>query len=220
MLYVSETCAATKSQRLNTVRFYSSLISSSIRDRGRMSLRAVIQGPRFFPPYDSAPLQGLSAPSLQAAGTERGCGAWHRPFPRPGLEATLCCQDLVTWPHHTTRKAGKCHPGTRGKRDRVWGARTHAEQAPCTRQSKGSFQPWGGLGQRSLGPAEHNAPDGDLLGWPSVSVLPSTQDMVPHGAFPSPVTFPGIHLRDKGTDQTNPAFLCPQCLPSTKWEEK
>lgn len=172
--------------------------------------------PLMTPPPSRASVPPPSRRLAQREGAEHGTGRSQG----PGLEATLCCQDLVTWPHHTTRKAGKCHPGTRGKRDRVWGARTHSEQAPCTRQSKGSFQPWGGLGQRSLGPAEHNAPDGDLLGWPSVSVLPSTQDMVPHGAFPSPVTFPGIHLRDKGTDQTNPAFLCPQCLPSTKWEEK
>ena len=190
MLYISKTYAATKSQRLNTVRFYSSLISLSIRDRGRMSLHAVIQGPRLFPPYDSSPSRSsVPPPSRQLAqreGAEHGTGRSQG----PGLEATLCCQNLVTWPHHTTRKAGKCHPGTRGKRDRVWGASTHAEQAPCTRQSKGSFQPWGGLGQRSLGPAEHEVPDGDLLGWPSISILPSTQDMLPHGAFPQPCHLP------------------------------
>lgn len=50
---------------------------------GRMSLPAITLAPRLFPPYDSAPFQVLSAPSIQAAGTERGCGGRHGPFPGP-----------------------------------------------------------------------------------------------------------------------------------------
>ena len=78
---------------LNTVRFYSSLISLSVGGHvrvdvtpcGWMSLPAVI------PPYDSTPFQVLSAPSIQAAGTERGCGGWHGSFPgpRPGSHTLL-----------------------------------------------------------------------------------------------------------------------------------
>lgn len=134
-----------------------------------MSLHAVIQGPRFFSLMTPPPSRSsVPPPSRQLA--QRWCGEWHRPFPGPRPRSHTLLP-LVTWPHHTAREAGKCHLGTQRKRDRAWGACTHAELVPCTRQSKDSFGPWSGFGWRSLGGAEHKAPDGDLLGWSSISVL-------------------------------------------------
>lgn len=162
-------------------------------------------------------------PSWQLAQRERveggaGCSQG------PGLEAALHCQGLVAWPHHTTREAGKCRPGTLGKRDRAWGSCTHGEQAPCTRQSKDSFQPWGGLGGGAWDEQSMRFQMETCLADPaSASCCQhplSTRDMLPHEAFFQSCHLPWHTSQRQGTDQPNPAFLRPQYLPSTKWEEK
>lgn len=186
-----------------------------------MSFPAVTQASRLFPPYDSAPFQVLSALSIQAAGTERGYGGWHGPFPGPGSGSHTPLPGFSHVDPPYCKGGWEMSPSTRGKRDRVaWGSRTHTGQAPCIKQSKDSFPPWSGLGWRSLGQAERETCLAGPHQHPAVSILLSTQDLLPREASPQSRHSPGIHLRGKGTNQTNPAFLCPQCLPSTKWEEK